>query len=303
MGSFAVTTSSSTGRGSGEGAERSAGVMRVLVTGSRGQLGRALERVATGRHELVGVDLPEVDITRPREVRDAVSAFRPQVLINAAAFTAVDAAESREAEALAVNGAAVALLAEAADTVGALLVQVSTDYVFDGASTRPYREDDPLAPRSAYGRTKLVGERSAATARRHLVARTAWLFGDGPNFVAAIRAQIAAGRRELRVVADQSGSPTYAEDLAVALLRLVEGGAEGTVHVTNDGSTTWHGFAREIVHQLGLAVEVVATTTDETARPAPRPRYSVLDTGRLALLLGAPLPSWQDALARYLAGR
>ena len=277
--------------------------MRVLVTGSRGQLGRALERVATGRHELIGVDLPEFDITRPREVRDAVSAFRPQVLINAAAFTAVDAAESREAEALAVNGAAVALLAEAADTVGALLVQVSTDYVFDGASTRPYREDDPLAPRSAYGRTKLVGERSAATARRHLVARTAWLFGDGPNFVAAIRAQIAAGRRELRVVADQSGSPTYAEDLAVALLRLVEGGAEGTVHVTNDGSTTWHGFAREIVHQLGLAVEVVALTTDEAVRLAPRPRYSVLDTGRLAELLGAPLPPWQDALARYLAGR
>lgn len=275
--------------------------MKLLVTGSRGQLGRALDRARAGRHEVVGVDLPELDVTRPQAVRELVAGVRPDVIVNAAAFTAVDDAEAREAEALAVNGAAVAHLAEAADAVGAMLVQVSTDYVFAGDAQRPYREHDEPAPRSAYGRSKLAGERAAATARRHLIVRTAWLYGEGRNFVTAIRGQLAAGRRELRVVADQTGSPTYAEDLAACVIRLVEVGAAGVVHVTNDGSTTWHSFACEIVRQLGAAVEVVAIGTDEMARPAPRPRYSVLDNGLLVSWLGAPLPRWEDALARYLA--
>ena len=182
-------------------------------------------------------------------------------MINCAAFTAVDAAESREAEALAVNGAAVGHLAEAADAAGAVLVQVSTDYVFDGEAERAYREDDPVNPLSAYGRTKLAGERAAALAHRHLIARTAWLFGEGANFVEAILAQIAVGREELRVVDDQVGCPTCAEDLAAALLALLDRGARGTLHVTNAGATSWCGFAQEIVCLSGAPVSVVPVGT------------------------------------------
>lgn len=271
------------------------------MTGSRGQLGRALERLAPQRgHAFAGVDLPEVDITDPQAMRAAVAAARAEAVINCAAFTAVDAAETQEAAALAVNGSAVAGLADSANWAGALLVQVSTDYVFDGEAKRPYREGDPVRPLSAYGRTKLAGEQAARLARRHLIARTAWLYGEGNNFVEAIRRQLAAGRRELRVVADQTGCPTFAADLADALLRLLDVGAQGVVHAVNDGSTTWFGFATEITRLLAPEVEVVPITTAEMPRPAARPRYSILDTSRLTRLIGRPLPPWQDALARYL---
>jgi dTDP-4-dehydrorhamnose reductase len=276
--------------------------VRLLVTGARGQLGRALERAAAvAGYELVGVDLPETDVTDRGAVLELVSRVRPDAIVNCAAFTAVDAAEEREAEALAVNGTAVEHLAAAADAAGALLVQVSTDYVFDGESARPYREDDATRPRTAYGRTKLAGEVAARSARRHLVVRTAWLFGEGHNFVEAIRRQVVAGKSELRVVDDQTGCPTYAEDLAVALVRLAGLGATGTVHAVNSGTATWYDFAREIVARLGAGVVVSPVPTAEVPRPAPRPRSSVLDTGRLVELLGVPLPPWQDALARYLA--
>jgi dTDP-4-dehydrorhamnose reductase len=276
--------------------------MRLLVTGSRGQLGRALERAATDTgHEFVGYDLPELDITSAAAVRAAVARVRPGAVVNCAAYTAVDAAEADEARALAVNGAAVAGLAAAADEAGALLVQISTDFVFDGASTRPYREEDPPHPLSAYGRTKLAGERAAERARRHLIVRTAWLFGDGANFVAAIRRQLDAGAAELRVVADQRGCPTYAVDLAGAVLRLLQAGAAGVVHVVNQGQASWFDFAVEIVRQLGAAAEVVPISTADAGRPAPRPAYSVLDVSRFRGIVGANLPPWQDALARRLA--
>ena len=271
------------------------------MTGSRGQLGRALARAAAARGDhAVGVDLPDVDITDGAAVRALVREVRPEWIFNAAAFTAVDEAERREAEADAVNAAAVGYLAAAADETGAGLVQVSTDYVFDGSGSRPYREDDPVAPRSAYGRTKLAGERAAAGAGRVLIARTAWLYGEGANFVAAIRRQIDGGAATLRVVADQRGCPTYAADLAEALFALVDAGASGVVHVVNSGSATWHELACEIVRVLGARVEVRAVTTGDMPRPAPRPAYSVLDTGRLEALLGQGLPPWRDALARYL---
>jgi dTDP-4-dehydrorhamnose reductase len=277
--------------------------LKILVTGSRGQLGRALEAACAGRGlGFVGLDLPECDITDAAAVDRAVAAARPTAIVNCAAFTAVDAAEAREAEALAVNGAAVATLAEAADRAGVTLVQLSTDYVFDGATTRPYREDDPPAPRSAYGRTKLAGEAAAAGAARHLIVRTAWLFGTGgANFVDAIRRQLTGGAGALRVVDDQTGSPTYAADLAGALLDLIALGVSGTVHAVNGGQATWCDLARAIVGRLGANVEVVPITTAEAARPAPRPAFSVLDAGKLAALLGRRLPDWRDALARYLA--
>ena len=275
------------------------------MTGSRGQLGRALERLAPGLgHEFVGVDLPELDITDADAVRRAVEAASPDAIVNCAAYTAVDAAESDEAKASAVNGGAVSTLADIADRRGIVLLQISTDYVFDGTAQTPIREDQETNPQSAYGRTKLAGEVAAKRAPRHLIVRTAWLYGEGSNFVGAVRRQLDGGNRVLRVVADQAGCPTYAEDLASGLLRLLHARADGVVHAVNSGSTTWHGFAREIVRLLGSDAEVVPISTAEMPRPAKRPAYSVLDTSRLATLIGAPLPPWQDGLDRHLrAGR
>ncbi len=275
--------------------------MRLFVTGSRGQLGRALARVAPALgHEFVGRDLPELDVTDADAVRRAVRDARPDAVVNCEAFTAVDAAEAEEARALAVNGTAVADLAAGADEAGALLVQISTDYVFDGRLDRAYREDDRTGPLSAYGRTKLAGEAAAGAAHRHLVVRTAWLFGEGQNFVEAIRRQITAGAPSLRVVADQRGCPTYAGDLAFAVLRLLDVGARGTVHAVNAGDASWFEFAREIVRLLGATATVVPITTPESARPAVRPPRCVLDTTRLRALLGTGLRPWRDALAEYL---
>lgn len=274
----------------------------LLITGSAGQLGRALAAIAPGRGLSVdGRDLDTLDITDPAAVTAWVTGARPRAVLNCAAYTAVDACETHEAEALAVNATAVGHLAHACNQVGASLVHVSTDYVFDGTATAPYREDHPVAPMSAYGRTKLAGERAAAAAERHLVVRTAWLYGvAGANFVEAIRRQVNAGAAELRVVADQTGSPTFCADLAQALLELVAVEAGGVVHAVNDGVTTWHGFAAEIVRRLGSGLPVRPVTTDEYPRPARRPPYSVLATDRLASLLGRRLPPWQDALGRYL---
>jgi dTDP-4-dehydrorhamnose reductase len=275
--------------------------MRLFVTGSRGQLGLALQRAAAaGGHEFVGYDLPELDITNAAALHASVSAAKPDALINCAAFTAVDAAEKQEALALAVNGTAVANLAHAADAAGATLVQLSTDYVFDGASERPYKEEDRPNPLSAYGRTKLAGERAAELVRRHLVVRTAWLFGEGANFVAAIRRQLDAGQKTLRVVSDQRGCPTFADDVAGALLRLLEAERLGVVHVVNAGDATWCELAFEILRLLGADAEVVPISTAEAARPAPRPAYSVLDTSLFRVFTRTELPPWQDALARHL---
>ncbi len=278
--------------------------MRLFVTGSKGQLGRALERVARpDGHEFIGCDLPELDLTDAAAVRRAVADGRPDAIVNCAAFTAVDAAEANEADAMAVNGTAVGTIASAADEAGAVLVQISTDYVFDGTAERPYREDDPVHPQSAYGRSKLAGEIAARRARHHLIVRTAWLFGEGHNFVEAIRRQVEAGATSLRVVADQRGCPTYALDLAGAIVGLLEAGATGVVHAVNSGSTTWFDFAREIVRLLGSEAEVLPISTTDARRPAPRPACSLLETSRLRELLGSDLPPWQDALERYLASR
>lgn len=279
-----------------------ASVQPLVVTGSHGQLGRAVLGAAAARGLATdGRDIDTIDITDCSAVSAWLDGARPWAVVNCAAYTAVDDCESREADALAVNATAVGHLAGACNQVGAALIHVSTDYVFDGRAGRPYREDDPTSPASAYGRTKLLGEAQAATALRHLIVRTAWLYGHGGrHFVGAIRGQIEAGTRRLRVVADQCGSPTFCGDLAETILDLAELGAAGVVHAVNSGATTWHGFAVEIVRRLGVEVEVEAVATDAFPRPAPRPAYSVLDTSRLTALRGRPMPSWQDALARYL---
>lgn len=278
---------------------------RWLVTGSGGMLGLDLQ-VALG---LAGVDEDHVsaktrvdlDITDLDAVREAVRGH--DLVVNAAAFTAVDDAESHEAEAFAVNATGAANVARACREFGARMVHISTDYVFAGDATDPYAEDAALAPRSAYGRTKAAGEWAV---RAHCpdswIVRTAWLYGaGGPNFVKTM-ALLARERETLSVVDDQRGQPTWTVDLADAIVRLVQADAPfGVWHGTNSGETTWHGFTREIFTLLGLDPDrVQPTTTDAFPRPAPRPAYSVLahDSWQMSRL--APLPHWQDALARAL---
>jgi dTDP-4-dehydrorhamnose reductase len=275
---------------------------KILITGSRGQLGRALARICTDRGlEFEGRDIDTLDIGDAAAVTKWIGGSAPEVVINCAAFTAVDDCESDETSALRINGTAVGHLAKACNSVDARLVQISTDYVFAGDGKRPYREDDPVAPIGAYGRTKLRGEELAREAHRHLVVRTAWLYGHGGrNFVEAIRAQIDSGAESLKVVADQRGSPTFCDDLAEGVLDLVGADVFGIVHAANSGETTWHGFAIAIARLLGSDIEVVSVSTEDFPRPAPRPAYSVLDTSRLTDALGRGMPPWEDALARYL---
>ncbi len=274
----------------------------LLVTGSYGQLGKAVLAEAESRGiPAEGRDLDTLDITDRAAVAKWAETARPRAIVNCAAYTAVDDCEEHEILAMAVNATAVDHLADACNATDSTLIQISTDYVFDGTASRPYREDDAVAPAGAYGRTKLLGEQSARTSDRHLIVRTAWLYGlGGRHFVGAICGQIEGGNTQLRVVADQLGSPTFCDDLAAAVLDLSAREATGVVHAVNTGVTSWHGFATEIVHQLGAEVEVVPVSTEEFPRPAVRPAYSVLDTSRLERLIDRGMPGWQTALERYL---
>jgi dTDP-4-dehydrorhamnose reductase len=266
-------------------------------------VGHDLRDALTARGEdFIALSKAGFDITDARIVDATVREVQPDVIVNCAAYTKVDAAEENEHLASAINGAAVEFLADAANAAGALLVQLSTDFVFDGASTTPYETDAQTAPLSAYGRSKLLGEHAASHANRHIILRTAWLFGrHGPNFVEAIRNQIGKGTNPLRVVNDQRGRPTYTPHLADAIIRVVESGATGIVHYADAPECTWFDFAKEIVAQSGAAVEVKPVTTDEFPRPARRPAYSVLSTERYEQLTGAKPASWRDGLREYPA--
>jgi len=279
---------------------------RLLITGEKGQLGRALARECTKRGiDFSGIDLDTLDMTDTGAVESWVQTHRPDALINCAAFTAVDRCEDMEDEARRVNAGAVASLASACARFGVRLCHVSTDYVFDGSASTPYAEDDPTNPQSAYGRTKLLGEQAAATAPDHLILRTAWLYGlGGKNFVEAIIRQVEGGTEKLRVVDDQVGCPTFCGDLAGAILDLLKSpGARGIFHAVDSGHTSWYGFAREILRLHGSSVELEPVGTDEFPRPAPRPAYSVLDIGRLESALGRKMPHWKEGLARYMEAR
>ncbi|MBO9570202.1 MAG: dTDP-4-dehydrorhamnose reductase [Cellulomonas iranensis] len=273
--------------------------MRWLVTGARGMLGQDLvARVRADGHEVVALDRDELDITDGAAVLDAVAGF--DVVANCAAWTAVDDAETREAEAFAVNAVGPQALARAAVRHGARLVQVSTDYVFDGHATDPYAEDGFAAPRSAYGRTKLAGEWAVrAAGADHLILRTAWLYGAGGSCFPKTIARVARERGSLDVVDDQAGQPTWTVDVADLAVRLVDGGAPaGTYHATSSGRTTWCGFARAVVAAAGLDPQIVRPTTSEgAARAAERPAFSVLGHDALRAVGVEPIGDWQQRWA------
>ncbi len=276
--------------------------MRILVTGAAGMLGRDVVAAAQNAgHDAIALARADLDITDAAAAEHAIATARPDALINCAAWTDVDGAEADEAQASAVNGAGAGQVANAAAAAGALTIQVSSDYVFDGTTSKPIPEDAAVRPISAYGRSKLAGERAVARAGgRWMIVRSSWLFGaHGPNFVATML-RLAGEREEIAVVEDQVGCPTYTGHLAAALVELAESSAEGIHHVAGAGAASWNAFAREIFAQAGRGTRVLPSSTAEQNRPAPRPAYSVLgvtrpDTPRL--------PAWTDGLAAYLAER
>lgn len=272
-------------------------VTRYLITGASGMLGHDLGRALEGR-EVTSLSRAELDVTDAAAVAEAVRGH--DAVINAAAWTRVDDAETRESEALAVNGHGAGNVAEAARAAGARLVQLSTDYVFDGQGTSPYPEGHPIAPLGAYGRTKAEGERRVLAAHPEgtLIVRTAWLYGaGGPNFARTILAA-AAERDTVSVVTDQIGQPTWSADLAAALVALLDADAPaGVYHATNAGRASWFDFAQAVFRVAGLDEgRVLPTDSAAFPRPAARPAYSVLGNDALKRARIPPLRPWQDAL-------
>ena len=272
--------------------------MKVLITGAGGQLGSALQ-VSLAAHEVTALTRAELDITNLEEVRAVAASLRPQVVINCAAYTNVDAAENDEAGAFKLNAEGPRNLAEATAELEIPLVQVSTDYVFDGFGNRPYVESDPPNPLSVYGRSKLSGEQFVASLNpRHYIARTSWLYHHEPvnakNFPKTMLAQ--AHKESVKVVQDQQGSPTYALHLAEAIARLIETGSYGVYHLAGSGQTTWFDLTRRLYHLFGVKTSVEPCTTQEFPRPAKRPAYSVLATIREPKIL---LPSWEEGLEQF----
>ncbi|GFO61268.1 NAD(P)-dependent oxidoreductase [Geomonas silvestris] len=270
----------------------------ILVVGNKGMLGQEL--MALFGSAARGVDVGEIDITDLVSVQRVLTTLKPRVVVNAAAYTDVDGCESNSELALQVNGEGVAHLAMISKEIDAKLVQVSTDYVFDGRKGSPYQEDDAPAPLSVYGESKLAGEMNTCFNPNHLIVRTQWLYGHaGKNFVETML-KLAAERDTLTVVDDQIGSPTWTRDLALAIKALIDKDCRGTYHAANAGVTSWNGFAKEIFRLAGLKVEVAPMTTEELGRPAARPLYSTLDCGKLSADTGFSPQPWQDALQRYL---
>jgi dTDP-4-dehydrorhamnose reductase len=292
--------------------------MRLALIGANGMLARAAKSAAQPGCDLFPFDLPEFDITDRNQVLETIAGLEPDVILNCAAFTNVDGCESEEALATRVNGDGPGYLAAAAKETGATLVHISTDYVFDGLKREPYTEDDETHPRSAYGRTKLVGEQAILDSglEKFFILRTSWLYGPGgKNFVETI-IRLAREREDLGIVADQIGTPTYTEDLAEAIFLLLalphhsspvtRHGLYGLYHFSNEGQCSWCEFAREIVARMrergdDLKVrEIRAIKTEEYPLPASRPAYSVFSKEKYKKATGAQIPEWQESLGRYL---
>lgn len=285
--------------------------MKILLTGANGQLAAALAPRLAPLGEVVALGRDRLDLAQTDRLYEQVMAIAPQVIVNAAAYTAVDKAESEKDLAWAVNAVAPGILAQAAEALGGRLLHVSTDYVFDGTQSHPYREEDPTAPLGVYGASKRQGEMAIAAAGPHCsaIVRTAWVYGAGntPNFVKTML-RLGADRPELRVVADQIGTPTWTGDLAEALVALADPQTPaGLYHFTNSGAASWYDFAVAIfeearaIGRFPLAIErVVPITTADYPTPAKRPAYSVLAGGKLAALRGTAAPHWRVSLRQML---
>jgi dTDP-4-dehydrorhamnose reductase len=307
--------------------------LKILLTGKNGQLGRELASYLEPLGEVVALGHQELDLANPHAIRETVRAIRPQLIVNAAAYTAVDQAESDEAAARAVNADAPGAMAEEAKETGAALVHYSTDYVFDGSKTTPYLENDPTSPINAYGRTKLGGEEAVRNSgASHLIFRTAWVYGrEGKNFLRTIL-RLATQKEELKIVRDQIGAPTSARDIALATAEVLSRiyaptsgarefpGVSGAYHMTAGGQTNWYEFTKAILEEAAensadpwlvsatggqplITHSVVPITAAEYPTPAKRPAYSVLSNDRLARTFGIQLPDWRAQLKSCFAGR
>jgi dTDP-4-dehydrorhamnose reductase len=301
----------------------------ILLTGKTGQLGSELNRLLPRLGRVIAPERNELDLREPETIRQIMRTAKPQLVVNAAAYTAVDAAETDQATALAVNAEAPRVLAQEAKKLGATLVHFSTDYIFDGSKNAPYVETDPPNPLNAYGRSKLAGEEAIRNSgAAHLIFRTSWVYAThGRNFLLTIL-RLASEREELKVVDDQVGTPTCALDLAEATTKIFAGmiaddksrfafpEASGTCHITAAGQTSWYEFANAILEEAGrapqslpwlasatkgrplIARRVVPISTEEFCSPAPRPVYSVLSNARLRQVFGVALPDWRTQLQR-----
>ncbi len=279
--------------------------MNLLITGANGQLGKDCQAVFAGTPAMTCVDIEELDITREDDVRALVANIQPAVIINAAAYTQVDRCETEQEAAWAVNVTGAGNLAQSARDCGALLVHISTDYVFDGEKTCPdtYEETEPTAPLSYYGRTKLESERAIMNATdNHLILRTAWLYGfHGHNFIKTILKKVLADPdKELKIVDDQVGSPTWSMALARQIAGLIEPPARGLYHASAEGACTWYEFARYFLKKLDVPHRISPCATADYPTPAVRPRCAVLENRRLKEEKRNRMDTWQSALDEYL---
>ena len=290
---------------------------RILLTGVNGQLGQELQPILAPLGEIIGVARKTMDLAQPASIRQVISEVKPDLIVNAAAYTAVDKAETETELAKSVNAIAPTIMAEEAQQIGATLIHVSTDYVFDGRKNTPYTEQDATNPVSVYGQSKLAGEEGIrATGATHIILRTAWVYGTHgkSNFVKTML-RLFAERDEIRVVADQVGTPTWTSDIAQAIATLLSQLSQeqssqlpltGTYHYTNSGVASWYDFAVAILEeakQLGYALKVqriVPITTSEYPTPAMRPAYSVLSGKKITAVLGTHPPHWREGLRHML---
>lgn len=279
----------------------SASKLKLLITGANGQLGNCLRELApTVPHHFIFTDIEELDITDSEAVRALMESERPDFVINCAAYTAVDKAESDKELAMLLNATAVQILATEAQRVGAGIVQVSTDYVFSGDNAEPRSEDDATEPNSVYGITKLKGEQFAAQNPKHIIIRTSWLYSIyGNNFVKTMR-RLGAQNSSINVVSDQWGSPTSAIDLGGAILVAVEKPRYGTYHFSNEGATSWALFAEEIMGLSGLDCRVNHITTAQYPTPAQRPEYSLMSKAKFSTTFGVYIEEWERSLEEVI---
>jgi dTDP-4-dehydrorhamnose reductase len=280
--------------------------MKILILGARGMLGMDLLSVLSGKHEVCGRDLQDFDITVSGKTREEIEAIHPDVVINCAAYTDVDGSESKKDLAFSVNGDGTRNVALGCAVTGAKMIHISTDYIFDGKSPVPYPEEAQPNPLNVYGDSKLRGEYNIQEVfGNYLIIRSAWLYGQhGKNFVNTIRL-LASHQDELRVVNDQRGSPTFTKDLSWAIVQLLKVEYKGILHITNSGFCTWFDFARKILEikpVLHRRIKVIPITSNELARPAPRPSNSVLDCSRFEKVTGCAMRTWEEALKDYLSG-